>query len=330
MVRGFEAYCKTKGSFDSLDEMVKFQDISEGRDRYKVVDCLLDYVKERGGTYYGMRSRYSAVRSYFLHKRCELPHVPTAFTPTKDATVARMNFDVFHTLLNATFLRNRAIYLSLLQGLMDQKRFFENFNVKGYELGQHIKEKGVEEAFRIDCLRERKANRKPFNTWITRDALVAWKEYFDRERGYPKKGEAAALNEDGKPLAQSAFFACHFRLTQKLGYVKCNGRTARHGYNLHEFRDLARSIVEKAKVENFNTLSAEYWMGHTVDPLFYNKIWTMDADYNRSQYKIAEKYLNVLSGSAGVSESQTRIKELEDRLAKLEAVYTKTIEVKAE
>ena len=132
-------------------------------------------------------------------------------------------------------------------------------------------------------------------------------------------------------MAQSAFFACHFRLTQKLGYVKCNGRQARHGYNLHEFRDLARSILEKAKTDNFNTLSAEYWMGHTVDPLFYNKIWTIDADYNRSQYKIPEKYLNILTGTAtndpGV---QTRIKELEERLAKLEVIYTKKLDVRAE
>jgi hypothetical protein len=117
----------------------------------------------------------------------------------------------------------------------------------------------------------------------------------------------------------------------KLGYVKPNNGQSRYGYNLHEFRDLARSVLEKAKSENFNTLSAEYWMGHTVDPLFYNKIWTMDADYNRAQYKIAEKYLNVLSGIATVDlGAQTRIKELEERLAKLEAVYTKTIEVKAE
>lgn len=156
MVRGFETWCKARGVFSSLDEMVKFQDTSERRDRYKVLDCLLDYVKERGGTYYGMRSRYSAVRSYFLHKRCKLPHVPTSFVPTKDASVARMNFDVFHVLLNATGLRNRAVYLSLFQGMMDQKRFFEIFNAHGYDLGCHIKEKGADEAYRVDCLRGEK------------------------------------------------------------------------------------------------------------------------------------------------------------------------------
>jgi hypothetical protein len=222
--------------------------------------------------------------------------------------------------------------MSLLQSLMDQKRFFQ-FNTHGYELGQHIKEKGIDTPFRIDFLRGRKTNPQPFNSWLGHDALEAWKRYFEQVRGYPKEGEMAALvwNHKQKQLHPIAMRLGHLYNLRKLGYIKGKGKlTSRYGLGMHELRDLARSLLEKAKEVNFNTLSAEYWMGHTVDRMFYNKVWTLDPEYNLAQYRIAEKYLNVLSGSAGVSEAQTRIKELEDRLAKLEAVYTKTIEVKAE
>ena len=37
-------------------------------------------------------------------------------------------------------------------------------------------------------------------------------------------------------------------------------------------------------------------MGHSVDQLFYNKIWQLDRDYDLDQYQIAEKHLNVVSG----------------------------------
>jgi hypothetical protein len=65
---------------------------------------------------------------------------------------------------------------------------------------------------------------------------------------------------------------------------------------LHEIRDLARSTLEKAKKDDFNTTSAEFWMGHTIDPLGYNKLWQVEPEYNLAQYNIAVRYLNILSG----------------------------------
>ena len=68
--------------------------------------------------------------------------------------------------------------------------------------------------------------------------------------------------------------------------------------------ETARSVLEKGKGEKldgkgdaFNPLSAEFWMGHAVDPLYYNKIWQLDPEYNLAQYRTAERYLNVVGGS---------------------------------
>ena len=292
----FESWLKSKG-FPSLEDAVKFQEEAQGRERYRIVDLAVEHVKEKGGTYKGMSHRYTTIRSFFMRSRVELPKIPVNFAPTRDATIDALNLETFNIFLRDSDLRDQAIYLSLFQGLMDQHRFFLYFNPKGFELSEHIKKDGIDKPYRLNLLRGRKGNPRPFNTWIGHDALEAWKIYFDKERGWPKEGEGAALDRNGKTLSQNAFFLVHIRRLHRLGFLKANGNKAtRSGVGLHEIRDLARSTLEKAKKDDFNTTSAGYWMGHTVDPLFYNKVWQLEPEYNLAQYNIAVRYLNILSG----------------------------------
>jgi len=154
-------------------------------------------------------------------------------------------------------LRDQAVYLTLLQGLMDQERFFNFFNPRGYDVGRHIQERGLDIPYRVECLRGRKKNRRVFNTWISHDALQAWKLYFERVRGWPKEGEPGAVASKNRPLSRSAILVNHLYTMRKLGYINGKGGDTgkRYGYGLHELRDLARSLLEKAKQEGFNTLS---------------------------------------------------------------------------
>ena len=48
-VLGFVDWAKGKGEFRGLDEMVEFQKQATRDDRYRIVDLLLDHVKERAG-----------------------------------------------------------------------------------------------------------------------------------------------------------------------------------------------------------------------------------------------------------------------------------------
>jgi len=155
----------------------------------------------------------------------------------------------------------------------------------------------VEVPYRVDFLRGRKSNPKSFNTWVGGEALQLWKDYFDDIRGYPKEGEPCAYSYQSKkkPFTKVALQTLHLYTLRKLKVIPRTSSNGRYGFGLHELRDLARSLVEKAKGEGFNEKSVEFWMGHTVDKLHYNKIWEKDADYNLSQYRIAEKYLNIVS-----------------------------------
>ena len=303
MVKQFEVYACREAGFKDLDEMVEFQKQAQGDGRYKLVDLAISHAKSRGGTHNTIRDRYLRVRSFFLHNRAELPRVPVNLMPTRDGSIGRWTVEVLRDVIKASKPRDQAIYLTLFQGLMDQKRF-QDFNMQGYRLGDHIRSKGVDVPYRVDCLRGRKTNRRSYNSWIGHDALVGWQLYFERGRDYPRKSESAALTFDEEPLSMNAFRWEHIERLRKMKIIEPRSHDvgARYGYGLHELRDLSRSLLEKAKGERFNTNSAEYWMGHVVDPLFYNKIWKLDSEYNLNQYRIAEKYLNILSGSSGTSE----------------------------
>ncbi|MCJ7506203.1 hypothetical protein MUP05_07030 [Candidatus Bathyarchaeota archaeon] len=329
----FEVWLRDKRVFKTLDEAVAFQKAAAKDERYKIVDLLVEHVKGKGGTFKGMGFRYNAARSLFLRSRAELPVIQTNWTPTRDATVGALTMEKLQVLLRSVGLREQAIYLSLLQGLLDQHRFFTYFQPKGFELGQHIKEQGTDKPFRIDMLRGRHGNPKPYNTWIGRDALEAWRLHFENERGYPGKGEAAAMDQFKKPLSKRGFYLLHMYWLKRLKLIKepSKDSATRYGLNLHEFRDLGRSTLEKAIGEGFNPLSAEFWMGHTVDPLQYNKLWKLDPQYNLKQFKIAEKYLNILSvapASEEVEHQKEELKKMQERLASLEKIFTEKLKIK--
>jgi len=249
--------------------------------------------------------------------RAELPKIPARFDATKEMVAGKWTIPMFLRLVKASKLRDQAIYLTLFQGFMDQKRFWI-FNKKGFELGEYIKKKGVDSPYRIEFMKGRKGNRKPFNTWIGRDALQGWKDYFESGRGYPKPGEPAAIVGKGKGVVEldpETLASNHRYRLEDLGLKTVSHDSGtRYGYGIHELRDLGRSLAERAKteVQGFNEKSVEFWMGHEIDPYDYNKIWKLDSEYNLNQYRIAEKYLNILSGP--IETTPMSVKEMVTRI----------------
>jgi hypothetical protein len=84
-------------------------------------------------------------------------------------------------------------------------------------------------------------------------------------------------------------------------------RSLRYRARALELRDLFRSEWQKSGAD---PLVAEFFLGHDVDPNRYNKFYH-DLDYVRSQYLIAEPYLDVLSKEPRMV-SKTDLKSLEE------------------
>ena len=187
----FENYVKTLDEpFKTLDEMVEFQQNAEKKDRYKIARLAVEFSQKRGGTHDAMSTRNGQIRSFFLYHNAALERVSTNFHATHDSVQSLLNEDVLKDLINNSDFKDKAILLTLFQSMMDESRF-QIFNKQYAEkLVKHLKEKGVDEPFKIDFLRGRKRNKKAYDTLIGRDGLEAWRVYFERERkgGWPNPG----------------------------------------------------------------------------------------------------------------------------------------------
>jgi hypothetical protein len=89
------------------------------------------------------------------------------------------------------------------------------------------------------------------------------------------------------------------RLTRRIGIIpkqpsKPFDTSVRYGYNLHELRDIAKSLWHESGAD----LSVcDFCMGHVVDSLGYDKIFTLSPDYAVNEFNKAQSYLNILSSS---------------------------------
>ncbi|MGO9646313.1 MAG: hypothetical protein ACLPY5_16390 [Candidatus Bathyarchaeia archaeon] len=285
----------------SAADLLEFQDQSKGRQRYLLLDLMEEYVQQKGGTYVSMQVRLSHLRCFFIRNRVEMPS-PSDWQPqpTREPTQGKLTVDQVKEIITHASLRDAAIFLTMFQGMMDLERFQEFNRSSAEALVEHIRVKGIDEPFRIDFLNGRKRNRDRFYTYLHRDALNAWKIYFERERGWPQTGPIAIRRDKLKGLSKYAIrlafitLACRLKLREPIGRV--HEVSHRTGVAPHEaFRDVVRSLLQTAVKDGFDTACAEFWMGHSIDPLRYNKFADLEPEYVLENARIAAKYLNLIS-----------------------------------
>jgi hypothetical protein len=167
-------------------------------------------------------------------------------------------------------------------------------------------------------------SRGEFYTFIGKDAVAALTEYFEKERGWPKAGEAIWLNKFGKPHEYVMYGDVYLKLLRMQGLIRePNGdQSERSGMSPHEFRDCAKTYLHtNAKKHGLDIDCVDFWMGHeSRDPNAYDKFMD-DETYVLEQYKIAEPHLNIISQPAtlALQEQTQRLEELERKNQALEA-----------
>jgi hypothetical protein len=284
----------------SLSQLVEFQMNAEKKDQYLLLERLQEAIGSREGTYNGKRTYSSVVEMFFESSWASLPAAVKGIGGTRESVQGKLTPEIIRQLVNAADLDFQAVYLTYWMGILDTARF-QYFNERyGGELAEHLQTKGVDEPFRMEFPgRKKNLNKVQYHTFIGHDALAAWRNYFERIRGYPKKDEPIIKGKDG-PITENGIRARHTRTLEKLNYIKTGGGTTgnRYGYGLHEFRDVARTLLHlEGKGDGLDLEYVEHWMGHTTDPNGYDKFY-MDKAKALKQYRIAEKHLNIVSGSA--------------------------------
>ena len=276
----------------------------EAEDKYELLDLLQNYIGQMKLRKSSKKKAYSTVKSFFSHNRCALPFDP-AFKVIGDKPPVQAHLTVKDVLgiYQAAKLRDRSIIMVRWQSFVDNARLeYICRNCSG-QIVKQIKE-GVRPV-RID-IPGRKSNKNDpegsYYTFIGTDAVDALVKYFEDIRDWPKEGEPLWLKTDGSALTSTAFETMWMRLLRRIGIIpKRKGPVgSRYGYNPHETRDAATTLLHvKAKSEGFDMDCAKFWSGRlsSLDPEKYDKFF-QDAEFIRSQYLIAEKYLNIVSGSS--------------------------------
>jgi hypothetical protein len=296
-------------------------------DPFEIVDLLQDFILQRKLRKKSNERVHAAVRSFFDHNRVPLPKAKFRVPGFKPPVVPNLTLDNVRDIIKAANLRDRSVILVKWMGLLDN----EGVTHVGQNLGDHIVAAMKQDATVIRLnLPGRKAqeNDRPFYTFIGKDAVDALAKYFEHQRGWPKKGEPVWIDKFKRPLSVQGFGELWLRLTRRVGLVpaKPGPFGSRYGYNAHEMRDIARSLLHvRAKRDNFDQDVAEFMLGHTgrLDPMKYDKFY-MDQEYMLSQYKIAEPYLNIISGKQEPEKLTSMAKEneeLRERLTRLEGQF---------
>ncbi len=299
--------------FSSLspDELILFQ--QENPASYELLDVVQDYIRSKKGRVGYKKRVYSAIRSFFMHNRAELPRdAGFSIQGDKGRVVGNLTVHEFQLVLGSCNPMYRALFLCMFQGGMGVGEALY-WNENGLESLQSQLRDNVHH-IKIDLPgRKKMRNIRPFYTFIGKDALEALALWMEKR---PNTSEFIFVSNRGKSVTYDLMFLYWIRNLKRLGIIKPDqtGDTgSRYGKNLHELRDLFRSRWQKS---GSSQNAAEFFMGHVVDPLEYNKAFR-DVDYALREYRKAELWLNILSEDPE-KVSRERVNQQDRKIAFLE------------
>ena len=298
------------------EEAVEWAKAAE--DPYEILDAIQGYVLglDPELRYKTKFNAYEAARSFFQHNRIMLPVDRTFQIRTDTPPVSRrISIENVRELIGLASQPLRSMLLVKWMSLTDNEgliyinRHHAGTIVDGIRNNQEI--------IKLDMPgRKSIRNIRSYYTFLGKDAIQSLKEYFDRSKRWPKAGEALWLSElTGRPYTKSAFSQAWLALLRRAKLIpkEPGRRSSRYGYNVHNTRDLAISLLNT--VPNLKEITIEFWAGHEIDPLQYKDLYNLQPQFAERQYQLAEPYLNILSSPQTAETEQ--VKGMKDEITEL-------------
>jgi len=254
------------------------------------------------------KNRYLAVRSFYEYHRVPLPkpsrtESARCFRPSELDKLRAIDIkplevgEVRKVILNATQPYKAALMVVFQSGMSLNE--FNQFNTIGWE--RAVGRLDEEGPIRIDLVREKTSrfNVRKYYTFIGEDSKMLIKDWIKM-----KPAESNTLfivfnknKRDWVPLTGRNLGNYLTKIAKKIGLIKPNGMNRYH-IHLHEFRDLFKSLCT---LHGVNPVASEFFLGHTIDKLGYDKSPEYNEDWFRSEYMKVEPALNILSNPEGKS-----------------------------
>jgi len=303
-------WCKQKKLWASAADMLKDYGELSANEKYRHLDALIEYVKTRGTGTSDKRHFYFAAKSFYAYHRLPLPEPSNSelsrmFRPSENdkrkaiETPPLMLDEVRKLIMNVRHPYKAAL-MTILQSAMGLEEF-EEFNLAGWR--KAVKNLDASEPLRIDLYREKtsKTQVKKYYTWIGRDAKELLKEWLlIRPENSGNDALFQVYNKNvGEfvPLSGRGLSDCVRETAKRIGLIKPN-QLRRYHVHAHEFRDLFKSLCTLSGV---NPLASEFFMGHDIDKLGYDKSPQYDESWFKREYLKIEPKLNILSNPSGAN-----------------------------
>jgi hypothetical protein len=288
------------------EQLLYYQDKAVGRQRFDIVKVIEFWVLSQQGRIGYKKKMFATIKSFFLHNECSLPAHPfNAQANTTKMVEGTLQPEEIRAIVLKTNKLYRAVFLSMLGGGMgeDEIVYWSNNGLKSLQNQIANGEKIIE----IN-LPGRKLNKniKPYYSLLAGDAFEAVKAYLAIR---PKvDSDAIFINQYNLPLTKTALYQVWTQNAKKLGIIEAKNydeefTTIRYGKNPHEIRDVFRTLTGKTKADKS---ILEFLMGHFTDKNGYDKAYR-DHDWVKSEYALALKSLNILTGT----EAYGLVKKLE-------------------
>jgi len=317
------------GEFKEMDpdQLVAYQ-IEAFGDRSRVFRLLdmmqryllsLDHLRPRS-----VRKNYTDIRSFFMHNRAELPRDPGfRVRGDKPRVVGRLDADVIRRVVDGCNPMYSALFLCMFCGGLGWGEL-DYWNQNGLESVR--REFGARNGYLFVDLpgRKKQRNLKPFRTVILGDAYEALMAYMENH----VPGPGIFNSYKGNPIGYTGVYLIWNRRLERLGVISPSrgkgDQTWRHGYNMHEIRNVYRTRWYKSGAD---PLVAEFCMGHDVDPLGYNKTMN-DKVYILREYRKAEPWLDLLTSDPEripIDQHRDEIGRLERLIQRRDEEFTNTL-----
>jgi len=306
----------------------------------RLLEYCQEYPSENKET---VRREMATIRSFYLHNFVELPHVRPVVRNGNHHTIRReITAHDFLEYINTALhygkvsVRDRAVILAMLQSGMDASTLTDVFNLVGYP---QLLNSGVLNdvskcqtacPIRIDLVRPKSDYR--YYTFLDIDAVETIAEYLKGRdlKVYPGNpgelphSDPIFIDKFGHPMSAKQVTSIFLMAGRRakinirdpsVKLEKFKGAHIQYAFHSHECRD---TLITMAKHVGADMTAANFFLGHSIDKLKYDKSPWNDPEHYRKEYmKIARPWLNPASGKA--LETETRIRnEYEERLAKLE------------
>ncbi|MBI3859777.1 MAG: tyrosine-type recombinase/integrase [Thaumarchaeota archaeon] len=345
----YEQWLKQRGYFNSITEALEAYKKADTEDKkYFHVNLIQEFLNSWKADKDTKDSIVTVLRGFYRKNRAELPREKIVYskdmllnTPSGSEDYVKPE-EIWRIINDGRVpVRDKAIISVLLYMGLDESTLATQFNYYAYPqlvkaLGESFADWEVSRApIRINLIRP-KTSTKYYNflpqkglqflkDWLNVRKQIMGSDIKIRREAGGDVSDPIFISSKRRPIYEALVASVVRDSSFKAGVQRQTLGTKRYRIHGHEFRDTFKTTCKFAGMDG---AVAEFFIGHSIDKLGYDKSPWAYPDHFREQYSLVEPYLSGEGRQYRVQEEKRR--ELEDRIKSLESALSRLVAEKGE